>query len=75
MATVSTSMCRMRTALMLYWLRHLPSGYVTDEHGLYKPDGSLIRMGDSLTVSGALSSMPFDRQCAGAHTLDATAIE
>lgn len=59
----------------LYWLRHLPSGYVTDEHGLYKPDGSFIRMGDSLTISGALSSVPFDRQCAGAHTLDATAIE
>ena len=59
----------------VYWLRHLPSGYVTDEHGLYKPDGSLIRMGDSLTVSGALSSVPFDRQCVGAHTLDATAIK
>ena len=58
----------------LYWLRHLPSGYVADEHGLGTPDGSLIRMGDSLTVSGALSWEPFDRQCAGAHTLDATAI-
>lgn len=58
-----------------YWLRHLPPGYVTDGDGLYKPDGSLIGMGDSLTVSGALSSVPFDRQCAGAHTLDATAIE
>lgn len=59
----------------LYWLRQLPSGYVTDEHGLYKPGGSRIRMGESLTVSGALSSVPFDRQCAGAHTLDVTAIE
>lgn len=58
-----------------YWLRHLPSGYVTDEHGLYKPDGSLIEMAVSITVSGALSSAPFDRQCAGEHTLDATAIE
>jgi hypothetical protein len=59
----------------VYWLRHLPSGYVVDADGLYKPDGSLIRMGDSLTVSGALSSVPFDRQCAGAQTLDATAIQ
>ncbi len=58
-----------------YWLRHLPSGYVTDEHGLWRTDGSLIRMGDSLTVSGALSWEPFDTQCAGAHTLDVTAIE
>ena len=57
-----------------YWLRHLPSGYTADEHGLRTRDGSLIRMGDSLTVSGALSWEPFDRQCAGAHTLDATAI-
>jgi hypothetical protein len=59
----------------LYWLRHLPSGYDTDEHGLVKPDGSHIRIGDSLTVSGALSSVPFDRQCDGAHTLDAMSIK
>ncbi len=58
-----------------YWLRHLPSGYEADEHGLATPDGGLIRMGGSLTVSGALSWEPFDRHCAGEHTLDATAIE
>jgi hypothetical protein len=58
----------------LYWLRHLPSGYVADADGLGRPDGSLIKMGDSLTVSGALSWEPFDRQCAGAHTLDVTGI-
>jgi hypothetical protein len=59
----------------LYRLRRLPSDYVPDGDGLYQPDGSLIRIGDSVTVSGALSWEPFDRQCAGAHTLDATAIE
>jgi hypothetical protein len=59
----------------VYWLRHLPSGYVADADGVGKPDGSLIRMGDSVTVSGALSSVPFHRQCSGAHTLDATAIK
>jgi hypothetical protein len=59
----------------VYWLRHLPPGYVADAEGLYRPDGSLIRMGDSVTVSGPLSSVPFDRQCATAHTLDATAIK
>ena len=59
----------------LYWLRHLPSDYVADADGLGTPDGSHIEMGDSLTVSGALSWVPFDRQCAGAHTLDATAIK
>jgi hypothetical protein len=59
----------------LYWLRHLPSGYVAIADGLGTPSGSLIGMGDSLTVSGALSWVPFDRQCAGAHTLDATAIK
>ncbi len=58
----------------VYWLRHLPSGYVADGDGLRTPDGSLVRMGDSLTVSGALSWEPFDRHCAGEHTLDATAI-
>jgi hypothetical protein len=58
----------------LYWLRHLPPDYVAMAEGLARPDGSLIRMGESLTVSGALSSVPFDRQCDGAHTLDATAI-
>jgi len=58
-----------------YWLRHLPPDYVADADGLARPDGSLIRMGDSLIVSGALSSVPFDRQCAGAHTLDATSIK
>lgn len=58
-----------------YWLRHLPSGYTADERGLRTPDGSLIRMGSSLTVSGALSSEPFDRQCSGAHTLDVKAIK
>ena len=59
-----------------YWLRHLPSGYdTTDEHGLLKPDGRLIRMGGSVTVAGALSWEPFDRQCDGTHTLDVTAIK
>jgi len=59
-----------------YWLRHLPSGYdAPDERGLRTPDGGLIKMGDSLTVSGALSWEPFERQCDGGHTLDATAIE
>ena len=58
----------------LYWLRHLPSGYDTDEHGLVKPDGSHIRIGTSLTVSGALSWVPLERNC-GTHALDVTAIE
>ena len=58
-----------------YLLRNLPSGYVADADGLGTPDGTLVRMGDSVTVSGALSWEPFDRQCAGAHTLDATAIK
>ncbi len=58
-----------------YWLRHLPAGYVSDDRmGLGKPDGSLIAIGDSLTVSGTLSWVPFERQCAGTHTLDATAV-
>lgn len=57
-----------------YWLRHLPSGYEADEHGLHGPKGSLTPMGGTLTVSGALSWQPFDRHCAGAHTLDVTAI-
>ncbi len=58
-----------------YWLRHLPTGYVTDVRmGLGKPDGSLIAIGDSLSVSGNLSWLPFDMQCDGSHTLDATAI-
>ena len=59
----------------LYWLRNLPSDYVAMAEGLAKPDGSLIRMGDSVTVSGALSFVPFDRQCVSGHTLDATAIK
>lgn len=58
-----------------YWLRNLPPDYGTDdEGGLVKPDGSHIGIGDSVTVSGALSSVPFDRQCVSGHTLDATAI-
>jgi hypothetical protein len=59
----------------LYWLRHLPSGYDTDEHGLVKPDGSHMRIGDSLTVSGALSWVPFESNCDGTHTLDVIAIK
>ena len=59
----------------LYWLRHLPPDYVADANGLGKPDGRHIGMGDSVTVSGTLSSVPFDRQCVSDHTLDATAIE
>jgi hypothetical protein len=58
-----------------YWLRHLPPGYIALAEGLARPDGGIIPMGDSLTVSGALSSVPFDRQCDGTHTLDATAIK
>ena len=59
----------------LYWLRHLPSDYVADADGLGKPDGSHIRIGDSLTVSGTLSFVPFDTQCVSLPTLDATAIK
>ena len=58
-----------------YWLRQLPSGYEADERGLSTPDGNRIRMGGSLTVSGALSWQPFDHLCAGEHTLDVTAIK
>jgi hypothetical protein len=59
----------------LYWLRNLPSDYVADADGLGEPDGSHIRIGDSVTVSGALSWVPFERQCVSGHTLDATAIK
>ena len=59
----------------VYWLRHLPSDCAADAEGLRKPDGSLIPNGDSLTVSGTLSFAPFDRQCAGTHTLDVTEIK
>lgn len=59
----------------LYWLRHLPSDYVADADGVRKPDGSDIRIGASVTVSGALSFVPLDRQCVSGHTLDATAIK
>ncbi len=59
----------------LYWLRRLPSGSEADADGLVRPDGSHIRMGDSVTVSGAVAFVPFERQCQGAHTLDVTAIE
>jgi hypothetical protein len=59
----------------LYWLRHLPSGYVADADGLGTPDGSHIGMGDSLTVSGTLSWVPYDSKCVSQHTLDATAIK
>ncbi len=59
----------------LSWLRHLPSDYGADGDGLGEPDGSLIKMGDSLTVTGALSWEPFERQCVSVHTLDATAIK
>jgi hypothetical protein len=58
----------------LYWLRQLPSGYDSDEQGLVTPDRSHIRIGDSLTVSGALSWLPFERNCDGTHTLDVEAI-
>ena len=59
----------------LYWLRHLPSDYVAGAAGLGEPDGGHIGIGDSLTVSGALSFVAFERQCVSAHTLDATAIQ
>ena len=57
-----------------YLLRNLPSDYVADGDGLVEADGSRIAMGDSVTVSGNLYWVPLDRQCDGAHTLDATAI-
>lgn len=61
----------------LYWLRNLPSGYETDEHGLVKPDGSHITIGDSLTASGQMSFVLWDGQCTNGPmpALDATAIE
>lgn len=59
-----------------YWLRYLPPGYESaDELGLRAPDGVLIHMGDRVTVSGALTWDPFQRNCAGEHTLEAEAIE
>jgi len=58
-----------------YYLRLLPSGDVYEDIGFGGPDGSHFRFGDSVTVSGALSFVPFDRQCDGVHTLDATAIK
>ena len=58
-----------------YWLRNVPSEYSENEDGgLVKPDGSVIALGDSLTVSGTLAWLPFDRRCAGTNTLDATAV-
>jgi hypothetical protein len=57
----------------LYWLRHLPSGYDTDELGLVEPDGSRIRIGEPLTVSGALSWLPLERNC-GTDALDVTTV-
>jgi len=61
----------------VYWLRQLPSDYETDEHGLIKPDGSHIGIGDSLTVSGTLSFVLWNGQCTNGpmSALDATAIE
>ena len=60
----------------LYSLRHLPSGYEMDEQGLMAPDGSRIRIGDPLTVSGDLSWEPLEqRDCETVHVIDATAIE
>jgi hypothetical protein len=59
----------------LYWLRHLPSDYVSDENGLAKSDGSYIRLGDPVTVSGTLSFVLHDANCVSQHTLDATAIK
>jgi hypothetical protein len=63
------------TGTDLYWLRHLPSDSVADADGLVRPDGRHIKIGESLTVSGTLSFVPFDTQCVSSHTLDATAIE
>lgn len=57
-----------------YWIRKLPPGYVADGDGVRTPDGTHIRLGDSVTVSGVLSWQPFERQCAGAQALDATTI-
>ncbi len=58
-----------------YWLRNLPADFFAEDLGFGGPDGSHFRFGDSVTVSGTLSSAPFDRQCGGAHALDATAIK
>ena len=52
----------------LYWLRTLPTGYTADADGLAKPDGSRVKMGDSVTATGTLSWAPLDRQCENGHT-------
>jgi hypothetical protein len=60
----------------LYSLRQLPSGYEMDEHGLVKPDGSRIRIGDVLTVSGDLSWAPLEqRECVTANVLDVISVQ
>jgi len=72
----------MRAALFAYWLRHLPSDWVTGveggtgkpDGGIGKPDGSVIQIGDTITVSGSVSWLPLDTQCSGTHTLDATSV-
>lgn len=45
-----------------------------DERGLGRTDGSQIRIGDKLTVSGTLSFVPYDNNCVSSRTIDATAI-
>ncbi len=59
----------------LYWLRSVPSGYEADENGIARPDGNHIRIGDLVTVSGALSFVPHDSNCVSQHTLDAMAVD
>jgi hypothetical protein len=59
----------------LYWLRQLPRGYEAIAEGLRRPDGSHFSVGETVTVSGVLSWLPFERECQGAHTLDVTAVE
>jgi hypothetical protein len=58
-----------------FWVRSFPPGYSADENGLVRPDGNHIRVGDSVTVSGALTFDLRDGNCASAHALDASTIK
>ena len=57
-----------------YWVRSLRTGYSAGPTGILSPAGSVLVDGQSVTVTGTVSSVLGDTVCVSIHAVDVSSI-